>query len=73
MIWQVTNCLLGQSSCVNISPFVITQDGDIDYVAGGKMEMVYHADNQYFEFLDQWLKELHMERTEEFIESVFRA
>ena len=33
--------------------FVITEDGDIDYVGGGKMETVYHANNQYLKFLNQ--------------------
>ena len=35
--------------------------------------MVYQADNQYFEFLNQQVKELHMERSQGFITSVFRA
>ena len=38
------------------------EDGDIDYMGGGKMEKVYHPNDQYFEFLDQQVKELHMER-----------
>ena len=33
-----------------LTAFVITEDGDIDYMGGGKMETAYHADNQYFEF-----------------------
>ena len=37
------------------------------------MEMVYQADNQYFKFLDQQVKELHTERSQGFIASVFRA
>ena len=32
--------------------FVITEDGDIDYIEEGKMEMVYKADDRYFEFFD---------------------
>ena len=42
-------------------------------MGGGKMERVYHTDNQYFKFLDQQVKELHMERSQSFIKSVFRA
>ena len=56
-----------------LAPFVITEDGDIDYVGGGKMEMVYWADDKYFEFLNQQAKELHMERSQGFITSMFRA
>ena len=52
--------------------FVIMEDGDIDYLGGGKMEMVYQADDQYFKFFDQQGKELHVERSQGFITSVFR-
>ena len=50
-----------------------SQDGDIDYMGGGKMEMVYHANNQYFEFLNQQVKKLDMERSQGFIKSILRA
>ena len=56
-----------------LTPFVIMEDGDIDYVGGGKMEMFYQADDEYFEFLNQQVKELHIERSQGFIKSVFRA
>ena len=56
-----------------LTPFVITKDDDINYVGGNKMEMVYWADDEYFEFLDQQVKELHMERSQGFITSVYRA
>ena len=36
-----------------LTMFVTTKDGDIDYVGGSKMEIVYWADDEYFEFLDQ--------------------
>ena len=49
------------------------EDGDIDYIGGGKMEIVYQADDQYFEFLNQQVKELHVERSQGFIISIFRA
>ena len=35
--------------------------------------MVYQTDEQYFEFLNQQVKQLHMERSQGFITSVFRA
>ena len=44
-----------------------------DYVGGGKMKMVYQANHQSFEFLDQQVKELYMERSQGFITSTFRA
>ena len=55
-----------------LTPFVSTKDGDINYVGGSKMEMVYWADDEYFMFLDQQVKELHMERSQGFIMSVYR-
>ena len=45
-----------------ITAFVIMEDGDIDYIGGGKMEMVYQANDWYFKFLNQQVKELYMER-----------
>ena len=56
-----------------LTAFVITEDSDIDFVGGSKMEMVYHSYNQYFEILNQQVKELHMERNQGLIKSVFRA
>ena len=56
-----------------LTPFVITDDGDIDYLGGGKMQMVYQADDRSFEFLNQQVKELHRERSQGFITSIFRA
>ena len=56
-----------------VTAFVITEDGGIDYIGDGKMEMVYQADDQYSNFLNQQVNELHMERSQGFITSVFRA
>ena len=56
-----------------LTAFVITEDDDIDYMGGGKMEMVGHADDQYSKVIDQKVKELHMERSQGFIRSVFRT
>ena len=56
-----------------LTPFVTMEDGDINYVRGGKMEMVYQADDKYFEYLNQQVKELHVERSQRFITSMFRA
>ena len=36
-----------------LTSFVIMEDSNINYVGGGKIEMVYQADDKYFKFLDQ--------------------
>ena len=56
-----------------LTTFVITKDSDINHVGGGKMKMVYQADDKYFKFLDQQVKELYMERSQGFIANVFRG
>ena len=56
-----------------LTAFVIMEDGDIDYIGSGKMEMVYHANDWYFKFLDQQVKELRIERSQGFITSMFTA
>ena len=63
----------GSVTMCKLTLFVIMKDGDIDYMGGGKMEMVYQADDEYFEFLNQWVKELHMESSQGFITSTFRT
>ena len=52
-IWQETKLSARSVIMCKLTAFVITQDGYIDYLGGGKMEMVYQANNQYFEILDQ--------------------
>ena len=56
-----------------LTAFIITEDGHINFVGGGKMEMTYQADDWYLEFFDQQVKELHMERSQWFITNIFRA
>ena len=56
-----------------LTAFVIMEDGDPDYVGGGKMEMVYQANDQYIKFLNQQEKVLHMESSQGFITSIFQA
>ena len=56
-----------------LNPFGIMKDGDVNYVGDGEMEMIYWADDEFFEFLNQQVKELHMERSQGFITSMFRA
>ena len=40
-----------------MTAFVISEDGDIDYLASGKMENVYQVDDQYFEFLENQVRQ----------------
>ena len=56
-----------------LTAFAITEDSDIDCIGGGKMEMVYQASSQYFEFLNQQVKKLHMERSQGFSTNIFGA
>ena len=37
----------------NMTPFIITKDGDVDRFKGGKMDFIYQADDQYFEFFEE--------------------
>ena len=53
-----------------MTPFVITEDGDINYLASNKMETIYQADNQYFKFLENQVRELHVERSHGIFASV---
>ena len=56
-----------------MTPFVITEEGDIDNFTGGKMETVYQADDQFFEFFKGQVKELQAERSQSIITSLFQA
>ena len=33
------------------TPYVVTEDGDINHFAGGKIENIYLVDDRYFNFL----------------------
>ena len=56
-----------------MTPFVITEEGDIDYLAIGKMENVYQVDGQYFEFFENEVRELHAERSQGIFATVFMS
>ena len=53
-----------------MTPFVITAEGDIDNFAGGKMEVIFLADDHYFAFLNEQAKELHAKKNQNIILSV---
>ena len=46
-----------------MAPFIITEDGGIEYFAGGKMETVFQEDNECFEFLEEQVRELHAKKS----------
>ena len=56
-----------------MTPFVITEDGDTDNLAGRRMESVYQADDQYFKFFENQVRELHAERSQGIFASVFKT
>ena len=49
VIDEAGNKLLAKSVMIcQITPFVITEEGDINNFTGGKMEAIYQADDQSF-------------------------
>ena len=54
-----------------MTPFVITEEGDINNFSGGKMETIYHRHDQYLEFFEEQVKELQAARSQSIISSVF--
>ena len=56
-----------------MTPFIITEDGDIDYFMGGKMETVFQAEDECFEFLEEQVRELQVDKSQGFISSIFRV
>ena len=36
-----------------MTPFIITEDGDIENFAGGKVDNIYQADDQYFQLFQR--------------------
>ena len=51
--------------------FIITKDGDVDSFTGGKVDAIYQADDQYFNFFEEQVKELQVEKRQSTITSVF--
>ena len=45
----------------------------MDHFAAGKMENIYHADERYFNFLEDLVKELKAEKNQGILASMFRA
>ena len=56
-----------------MTPFVITKEGDGYHFTGGKMENSYPADEQYFNFLEGQVRELKAEKNQSILATVFRV
>ena len=56
-----------------MTPFVITEEGNINHFAGGKMEDICQADDRYFGFLEGQIRELKEEKNQSILVSMFRA
>ena len=54
-----------------MTPFIITWDVDIDNFPGRKVDAIYQADDQYFNFFKEQVKELQTEKSQSIITSVF--
>ena len=50
----------------SITPFIITEDGDIDSFAQGKLDAIYQADDQYLDFFEEQTRELQAEKGQEY-------
>ena len=54
-----------------MTPFIITKDGDIDNFVGRKVDAIYQADEEYFNFFKEQTRELQAEKSQSIITSVF--
>ena len=68
-IRQLAPCKI--SLFCRMTHFIITEDGDIDNFVGGKVNTIYQADDQYFNFFKEQAKELQVEKSQSIITSVF--
>ena len=49
-----------------MTPFVITEEGNTSHFTGGKMENIYHVDERYFDFVEDQVKELKAEKNQKY-------
>ena len=74
VIDEAGNKLLAKSVMFcKMTPFVIIEEGNINNFTCGKIETVYQIDDQFFEFYEGRVKELHVEISQSIITSVFHA
>ena len=51
--------------------YVVTEEGNINHFAGGKMENIYYADDRYSDLLEEQVKELKAEKNQSFLGNMF--
>ena len=56
-----------------MTPFIITEDGNIDKFKGGKIDAIYQADDQYLNIFEELVRELKAEKSQGIITGVFWA
>ena len=56
-----------------MTPFIITEDGNIDMFEGGKMDAIYQADDQYLDFFETQVRELQAKKSQGIITSVEKS
>ena len=56
-----------------MTPFLITEEGDIDHFAGSNMEDIYQADDRYFDFLKGQVREVKEAKYQSILVSMFRV
>ena len=56
-----------------MTPFIITEDGNIDMFEGGKMDAIYQVDDQYLDFFETQVRELQAKKSQGIITSVEKS
>ena len=54
-----------------MTPFIITEDADIDNFTGGKVYAIHQVDDQFFNFFEEEVKELQAGKGQSIITSIF--
>ena len=49
-----------------MTPFIFTEDGNNDNLAGRKVDAIYQADDQYFDFFKEQVKELQAQKSQKY-------
>ena len=74
LVDETGNKLQAKSMVMHKStPYVVTEEGDIDHFTGGKMENIYHVDDRYSDYHEEQVKELKAEKNQSFLANMFRA
>ena len=74
LVHEMGNKLQAKSMVIYQStPYMVTEEGDIDHFAGGKMENIYHVDDRYSNFLQEQVDNLKAEKNQSFLTDMLRA